>query len=99
MEKLISKQSIVTASEGQISSGIANEVAILNLKSGMYYGLNEVGARIWQLISEPKTVEEVYETVLKEYEVEPECLEQNLLDVLQQLADHGLIEVRDGTDD
>ena len=99
MEQLISKRSIVAVSEGQVSSDLANEVAILDLKSGMYYGLNEVGSRIWQLISEPKTVGEVYETLLEEYEVEHERLEQDLIDVLQQLADRGLIEVRDGTGD
>jgi hypothetical protein len=96
---LISKKLIVAVSEGQVSSDLANEVAILDLKSGMYYGLNEVGASIWQCISEPKIVGEVYEALLEEYEVEPERLEKDLMEVLQQLADYGLIEVRDGMGD
>jgi hypothetical protein len=61
----------------------------------VYYGLDAVGARIWSLIQEPRTVNEIRDILLEEYEVEPERCERDLLALLQKLADEGLIEVKD----
>jgi hypothetical protein len=52
-----------------------------------------VGARIWSLIQEPRTVNEIRNILLEEYEVEPERCERDLLVLLQRLADEGIIEV------
>ena len=68
-------------------------MAILDLKAGVYYGLDAVGARIWSLIQEPRTVNEIRDILLEEYEVEPERCERDLLELLQRLADEGIIEV------
>jgi hypothetical protein len=91
----LSENSIVVASQQLVSSDLAGEQVILDLSSGMYYGLNPVGTRIWQLIQEPKTVKEVEETLLSEYEVDAEQCQQDLMAILQQLKDQGLIEVKD----
>ena len=90
----ISEGAIVVAIRDQVSADLAGEAAILNLKSGVYYGLNSVGARIWSLIQEPKTVEDIRDTILNEYDVDPERCESDLLQLLQQLAAEGLIEVQ-----
>lgn len=95
---LISDSSIVTASKEQISSEIVGEAVILNLKSGVYYGLNEVGNRAWNLIQQPKTVKGIKNTLLEEYDVEPESCERDLLVLLQELEAVGLIDVRNETD-
>ena len=81
------------AAKDQVSSDLGGEVAILDLKAGVYYGLDAVGARIWSLIQEPRTVNEIRNILLEEYEVEPERCERDLLVLLQRLADEGLIEV------
>ena len=81
------------AAKDQVSSDLGGEVAILDLKAGVYYGLDAVGARIWSLIQEPRTVNEIRDILLEEYEVEPERCERDLLVLLQRLADEGLIEV------
>jgi hypothetical protein len=93
MEYSVSGRSIVVVAEGQVSCDLAGEAAILDVQSGIYYGLNTVGARIWRLIQEPRTVNEVYETLLEEYEVEPERCERELLALLQELAAKGLVEI------
>jgi hypothetical protein len=95
MRRTISERSIIVASQDQVSCDLAGDAAILDIKSGMYYGLNAVGARVWNLIQEPKPVYEVRDALLKEYEVEPECCERDLLVLLQELAAKGLIEVKD----
>ena len=83
------------AAKDQVSSDLGGEVAILDLKAGVYYGLDAVGARIWSLIQEPRTVNEIRDILLEEYEVEPERCERDLLVLLQRLADEGIIEVED----
>ena len=93
-EKVIALDSIVVATKDQVSADLSGEAAILNLTSGIYYGLNEVGASIWKLIQEPKTVNEVKETILHEYDVDPGQCKADLLGLLEDLLSRGLIEVR-----
>jgi hypothetical protein len=93
MRSGVSLNSVVVASKNQISSDLGGEAAILDLEAGVYYGLDEVGARIWELIQEPSAAMEVRDVLLAEYDVEPERCEHDLLALLQRLADEGLIEV------
>lgn len=94
---MISKDTIVVASKDQVSSDLAGEVVTLNLKNGTYYGLDEVGARIWSLIQQPCAVGAIRNVILDEYDVEPERCERDLLALLQDLENAGLIEVDDAT--
>lgn len=66
---------------------------IVNLKNGVYYGLDSVGYKIWGLIQERKSVEQIHDAILEEYEVESERLERDLTVLLQRLEDEGLIKV------
>ena len=91
---MVSISSSVVATSEQASSDLEGEAVILNLKSGAYYGLNAVGARIWNLLQEPRTVSEIRDTLLAEYEVEPQQCDRELLALLQQLEAEGLIELR-----
>ncbi len=91
----IDGRSVVVVTRDQVSADLSGEAAILNLKSGIYYGLNEVGARIWSLVQEPKTVSEIRDTIVQEYDVEPEQCGTDLLSLLEELLSKGLIEVRD----
>ena len=56
MSATISDRSVVVAAKDQVSCDLAGEAAILNIKSGVYYGLDPVGARIWSLVQEPRKV-------------------------------------------
>jgi Coenzyme PQQ synthesis protein D (PqqD) len=93
-QTVISGSSIVVQSREQVASDLGGEVVILNLASGQYYGLNPVGTRIWELIQEPRSVDNVRDAILAEYEVEPECCERDLLALLEGLAAEGLIEIK-----
>jgi hypothetical protein len=92
---MITTDSIVVASPDQVSSDLAGEIVMLNLASGTYYGLDEVGARIWNLVQQPTPVGAVRDAILDEYDVEPERCERDLLALLADLDKAGLIEVRD----
>jgi hypothetical protein len=90
----ISCNSVVTATKDQVSCDLTGEAAILNLNDGIYYGLNEVGARIWSLLSEPIAVSHIRDQLEREYDVESRRCEKDLLELLNKLEEAGLIEVR-----
>ena len=70
---------------------LGDEAVILNLSTGIYFGLDTVGTRMWQLISEYGSTERVREALLAEYEVEEGQLGQDLALLIQQLKDKGLL--------
>ncbi|MBW4516108.1 MAG: lasso peptide biosynthesis PqqD family chaperone [Timaviella obliquedivisa GSE-PSE-MK23-08B] len=84
---------VVAATQGQISSNLAGEAVILDLTSGIYYGLNEVGAKIWHLIQQPCTIQAIQHSLLQEYDVESEICTQDLLQLLQELQAAGLVNI------
>ena len=90
---MLSMKTIITVTEDQVSTDLKDEAVILNLKNGVYCGLNQVGARIWELIQEPTTVAAVRDRIVAEYEVETDRCEQDLLALLGELEAQGLIQV------
>lgn len=70
-----------------------DEAVLLNLKSGVYFGLNDVGARVWQLIVEQRTLARVLEALVAEYAAEPDVLERDLLNLSRELHEKGLVEL------
>lgn len=95
MDDRIAPHVQVVAAGHQVSCDLAGEAVILHLQDGVYYGLNPIGTRIWNLIREPKAVREILGTLLEEYDVAQDRCEQDLLTLLQELALRQLIEVRD----
>ena len=89
----LSDETRIAVSKDQVWCDLAGDAAILNLKNGVYYGLDPVGARIWNLIQEPKTLAEVRDTLLGQYDVDKERLESDLRVLLTQLAEQGLIDI------
>ena len=92
---MISTTATIRATRDQVSSDLDGEAVILYPKSGQYYGLDDVGTRVWQLIQEPRTVNEIRDALLEEYEVASERCEGDLLRLLEILRAEGLIEVED----
>ena len=95
MAEKINGHSVLVVTKDQVSADLSGEAAILNLKSGIYYGLNEVGARIWKLVQESKTVSEIKDTLVREYDVESDQCETDLFALLAELLSKELIEVKD----
>jgi hypothetical protein len=83
----------IIVSKDQIFRDLGDETVILNLRTGLYCGLNEVGASIWAQIKEQKSIQDILDALLKEYDVDPEQCRRDLLKLLQQLADNDLIEI------
>lgn len=95
----ITVSSVVSAGKDPIASEMADEVAILDHKSGMYFGLDQVGAKIWELIQKPIPVKSIRDVIIAEYDVAVEQCEMDLLNILNDLSVHGLIDVRTEVND
>ena len=95
MKTALSGSSTMIAARDVVSTNLDDEVAILNVTSGMYYGLNPVGARVWALIQEQRTVDEIRQRILATYDVDEHTCEADLLALLADMARAGLIEARD----
>lgn len=70
-----------------------NEVALMHVDQGHYYGLNPVGSFIWSLIESPQRVSDVLEKLIEIYDVAPEKCHDEVLSYLQKLMDHDLVNV------
>ena len=75
---------------------IGGEAVLLDLASERYFGLDDVGTRIWQLLQDQGSLRVVYDRMLDEYDVEPTRLEEDLLKHVGELAEAGLLIVREG---
>src|SRR3712207_391304 len=91
----ITIDSTVVATRDQVSSELADEAVILHFANGVYYGLDPVGARIWQLVQKPTQVATVRDQLLSEYDVEREQCERDLLNLLRDLNAAGLVDITD----
>lgn len=69
------------------------EAAILSLKDGVYYGLDPVAARIWKLLKEHKKVSKVRDLMLQQFRVESDRLTHDLIELIERLAELGLLEI------
>lgn len=86
--------SVVVVSKDQMASEIGGETVILGLTAGRYYGLDAVGARIWQLLQAPTAVGDVTRRIASEYDVDLSRCEADLLALLDKMVHAGLVEVR-----
>jgi hypothetical protein len=94
MTSSISLRTTLAAVKDQVSADLTGEVIILNMRNGQYFGLSEVGARIWALLQERRTVQEVRDRLLEAYPgVEPDRCTEDLLDLVAQLAEAELVEI------
>jgi len=71
---------------------IDEDAVLLNMQTNQYFLLDEVGARLWGLLRDGKSLRESYQVILGEYAVDPGQLEQDILELLENLKEQGLVE-------
>ena len=91
----IMMDSTVVVAKEQMSCGLDDEAVILSLKKGVYFSLNPCGNRIWSLIQKPVKVGKIRDTLLEEFDIDKETCEEDLLSLLRDLNQEGLIVVED----
>ena len=83
----------IAISQDVLTQEVSGETVLLDLKGESYFGLDEVGTRIWQLLQEHGSVQKAYETLLVEYDVEAGQLQSDMEDIISKLEVAGLITV------
>ena len=81
----------ITLSPDVISQEVSGETVLLDLESEHYFGLDEVGTRIWQLARETNDLKAIYQTLLAEYDVPENRLQRDLDNLLAEIGGLGLI--------
>jgi hypothetical protein len=84
---------VVTVNNDYVYCKVEDEMVLLGMEDGIYYGLNPVGAFIWEQIKEPKTIDQIRDAILDEYDVEKGECERDLMELLQKLGENGLVEI------
>jgi hypothetical protein len=72
---------------------LAGEAVLLNLKTEQYFGLDDVGARIWRLLIAEPSIQDAFNHLLDTYDVEAEELRRDVTELIEKLVSHGLVEV------
>lgn len=93
LEDTLSLDCIVVAVKEQVSCALGEEAAILHMKNSVYYGLNPVGARVWNLLRQPRSVRELCDIIVDEYDVERGRCERDIFGLLEQMKNEGLLEL------
>jgi hypothetical protein len=81
-------------SDEVLSQEVSGETVLLDLQGESYFGLNEVGTRIWQLLKSEQTVAEALSTLFDQYDVSREQLESDVSELLAKLTEAGLVSLR-----
>jgi len=90
---MVNLESKINIPKDVIFRDLDGEAIILNLETGKYYGLDEVGTRMWNLLTEHGQVQLAYQTLLEEYDVSEEQLQHDVLTLLDNLSAHGLVHI------
>ena len=83
-----------TLSDEILSQEVNGETVLLDLDGESYFGLNDVGTRIWQLLQSEHSVAGIVDTLSVEYDVSREQLESDVSDLLRKLTEAGLVSLR-----
>ena len=85
---------IVSRRASLLASELDGELVGLNVDSGTCYGFNATATRIWALLEQPRSLSELRDTLLEEYDVDPETCLQQLTEMLGELEADGLVDLK-----
>ena len=91
---LLTDSSVVSIATDQLVSKLGGEIIVLNMKSGVYYGLDAVGARVWELAQNPQTVKSIQDALLTEFDVSADQCRRDLTELLEDLRTEGLVHIQ-----
>jgi len=93
MKERLALTSRARPKEDVVFRDLEGEIVLLNLETGIYFGLNPLGTRIWHLIRAHRSLQQVLDSVVEEYEVTTAQCEDDLLRFVALLREKGLIEL------
>ena len=97
-DEMITESTTLTVSKDVVFRDLDGESVLLHLESGRYYGLDEVGSRIWTLLTKGETIAEIETQLLSEYEVEQSRLHSDIVKLLREFMNNGLVAINEDND-
>lgn len=91
MEKLLNAK--IVQNKEIDASDIDGDKVMMNLEKGMYFSLKSVGSRIWDIIENPTTADEIIKILLNEYDIAEEKCREAVVSFLKGLEVNGLITI------
>lgn len=95
MKERLRRAARVRIAEDVVFRDLAGETVLLNLKTGVYFGLDAVGTAVWQLVEGGRSVGQILDALLAEYEVAERRCEADLVEFLDALLDNDLVSLDD----
>jgi hypothetical protein len=86
--------SIVVRSDAPLSADVGGEIVLMSMERGKYYDLDTISSDIWRRLSQPMQVAALCGVLAEEYEGELATIQTDVMALLRQFADHGLIQVQ-----
>lgn len=83
----------VRVPDAVLVSGLQQESVILNLDSERYFGLDDVGTRMFTVLTTADSISAAFETLAEEYEIDREVLKDDLISLVDKLLEQGLVEI------
>lgn len=93
MATTLSLTSLVHWSNDQLAATVDGEAIILSIERGSYYGLDDIGSEIWQLLATPVTVGALCDALAAKYDADRPTIERDALELLEKLVAEGLVSV------
>ena len=91
----LSKITKVTVPDHILSQNVRGESVLLNLDNECYFGLDKVGARMWNVLSESNSIRKAYDALFNRYDVEADVLYNDLMEFVEKMVGHGLLKIDD----
>ncbi|MFL0801142.1 MAG: lasso peptide biosynthesis PqqD family chaperone [Agarilytica sp.] len=86
MAEKLTLSSIVRRNENIVDAVIDGETVMMSIENGQYYGLDNIASHIWQLVEKPMTIDDICQSLLEEYNVNPEQCESDVIAFLGDLT-------------
>ena len=93
MNERLPPDAVAVVTDDQLSTRLADEIVILGLRDSVYYGLSDVGARIWDLVQTRRTLGEIVSVLVEEYDVSREEAAAGLDRLIRELETRGLVAI------
>ena len=93
MNEPLPPDAVAVVTDDQLSTRLADEIVILGLRDSVYYGLSDVGARIWDLVQTRRTLGEIVSVLVEDYDVSRDEAAAGLDRLIRELETRGLVAI------
>jgi hypothetical protein len=92
-EKNITSETIISRSESMLTNDLGDDIVMMDIDEGSYYGLASVSARIWELTETPVSIASICETLISEYDVPKDKCQQEVTNFVEDMLNRKIVQL------